>query len=85
MYRLFRPYWPTIFNDDFFPVVLQKGSSLSVKAQEDNDKVIYELSIPTDVDLESIEATKEDGVLKVVMTKVKPKEKEEDKSKVKIK
>lgn len=84
--RFNRAYWPTLFDDDFFPVVLAKGSSLSVKANEDNDQVIYELSIPKDVDTDSIEATKVDGILKVTMQKVKPKvEPAEDKTKVKIK
>jgi HSP20 family molecular chaperone IbpA len=88
MIRFYRPFWPTLFDDiDLLsqPVVLSKGSSLSVKANEDNEQAVYELKLPAGFDQKSIEATVEGDVLRVVIPKQKPTVPEEPDNKVKIK
>lgn len=81
--------WPSFYYNDMFPMVeLTKGSSLSVKANDDGELVKYEVSIPEGVDLDTIEATKsEDGkTLTIEMKKLKPEtEEEKPKNKVKVK
>jgi HSP20 family protein len=64
--RTLRPFWmPSLFDDDFFPVLNGKNSSMpAVNIREDDKKYLLDLAIPG-IDKKDLKIDMEDEVLTI--------------------
>ena len=86
MYLNTRWFWPTLWPSVWdHPLFNQQVASSSMKYSENDEGIIYQISVPETVDEALIEASVKDGILTLKLpTRVEP-PREDEGSKLKVK